>query len=372
MSLKFHDINIVNPVAIEWGRVDSFDGARTAMPQPLTIRVSTNSPEFPWLRQTPGRLGVWSGHRFVFDRPLEECDAWFVVEGLTAEQFAACPATKVFLITGEPPTLRRYRPGFLAQFSGIVTSHAAIRHPGVMLSQQALPWHIGLHRAGGRGGPDEPPDLTVNYDYDAMSAMNEIPKTRDLSVICSAKNSSSWHRDRLKFVESLSRHFGDRLDVFGSGFRHVSDKWDAIAPYRYHITLENSIVPHYWTEKLADAYLGGALPLYSGCRNLAEYFPPESFVMIDQRRPDHAIRQIERAMADDLYRRCRQAIVDARRLVLNRYNLFAVMSELVAPSGKADKRIVRLKPETAFSRPGRAARTWARAASWVRSRLLGR
>ena len=47
-------------------------------------------------------------------------------------------------------------------------------------------------------------------------------------------------------------------------------------------------MPSYWTEKLADAYLGYALPVVSGPNNLAEWFPEESFVPIDIDDPARA------------------------------------------------------------------------------------
>jgi hypothetical protein len=43
--------------------------------------------------------------------------------------------------------------------------------------------------------------------------------------------------------------------------------------------LENSQSPHYWTEKLTDAYLGWAFPLYVGCPNVGDYFAKESFLL---------------------------------------------------------------------------------------------
>ena len=102
-------------------------------------------------------------------------------------------------------------------------------------------------------------------------------------------------------VERLVRHFGSRLSRYGRGFKPIPDKAEAILPYRYHITLENSSVKDYWTEKLADAYLGGAYPLYWGCPNLADYFPSDAFTMIDIDDPDTAIATIEKAIDNDYF-----------------------------------------------------------------------
>jgi len=113
-------------------------------------------------------------------------------------------------------------------------------------------------------------------------------------IIYSDKKLTEGHVKRHEFVASLKAHFGDELDIFGRGFRYVSDKWDAIADYKYHIVIENSRFPHYWTEKLADAFLGWSLPIYYGCPNITDYFDPNSFVSIDIESPKLSILKIDR------------------------------------------------------------------------------
>ena len=54
---------------------------------------------------------------------------------------------------------------------------------------------------------------------------------------------------------------------------------EAIADY---IALENSSHAHYWSEKLADTYLGWSFPFYWGCPNTSDYFPEQSLCQIDR------------------------------------------------------------------------------------------
>jgi hypothetical protein len=117
----------------------------------------------------------------------------------------------------------------------------------------------------------------------------------------------------------------DRVDVFGRGIRDIKDKWEAIAPYRYHIAIENSVVPHYWTEKLADTYLGGAFPFYHGCPNIGDYFPGESLAPIDIRDPDRAIQTIEAVIESGAFERSGPALAQAKERVLDEYNLFPTL-----------------------------------------------
>ena len=81
----------------------------------------------------------------------------------------------------------------------------------------------------------------------------------------------------------------------------IEQKADALDPYRYHLAVENYIGPHYWTEKLADAFLGYTLPFYCGAPNAADYFPEESFIPIDINNFDGALETIRRAIADKEY-----------------------------------------------------------------------
>ena len=52
----------------------------------------------------------------------------------------------------------------------------------------------------------------------------------------------------------------------------IEDKFDALIGYKYHLALENSVIPDYWTEKLADSLLAWCKPIYYGCPNINDYF----------------------------------------------------------------------------------------------------
>jgi hypothetical protein len=108
----------------------------------------------------------------------------------------------------------------------------------------------------------------------------------------------------------------------------VRDKWDAIAPYRYHVAIENGTWPHYWTEKLADSFLGGALPIYSGCPNVQEYFDDRSLVRIDVTQPTRAIQTIERVIREDRYEQSREYVWQSRARVLDEHNFFPTVAAL--------------------------------------------
>ncbi len=323
----------------------------------MIIRLTTPSASWPLVMQTPGSSGEWDGVSFLVDRTgTLEADAWVAYEELPEEMTTLCPPDRTLLITGEPPMIKTYRPEYLAQFARVLTCHD-IRHRGVIRDQQALPWHYGrLFDASGA-------ERFVEC-YDSLAAHSPFEgKDRAISLVCSAKRKREGHRKRDEFVSILEQARIPGLDLFGKGReREAPCKRDAIAPYRYHIVLENSERPDYWTEKLADAYLGGALPFYWGCSNIGKYFPAGAFVRIDIERPGEAMRIIRETMDRNAYETARPALVEARNLVLNRYNLFPTIVSLFRglPSAAGTERIpVTLRPERDFTFKGRVRRFWS-------------
>ena len=311
------------------------------------------------VRQTPGRRSEWGGVRFGSPDTAEPCHAWFVYEGMAAPETALCPPGNTVFITGEPSSVRRYHPAFLAQFGAVITSQTQITHPGAILRQQALLWHAGV--TGGYGG-------VATRGYDEFKAERPPTKTGQLAMICSASVLTTEHGRRASFARRLTNHFGDRMHVFGRGIRPIPDKWEGIAPYRYSITLENSSHAHYWSEKLADTYLGWSFPFYWGCPNTSDYFPEQSLCQIDRDDLEGSIERIERVMAEGTYERSLEHLAVARDLVLDRYNLAAEMAEMAGRLPASTPRATTILPESAFEpRPGLHRRLYRRALLETRS-----
>jgi Glycosyltransferase family 10 (fucosyltransferase) C-term len=338
------------------------------------VRVSTPSPDWwAWLlRQSPGGSGTWGDFTFApaGDPAGDQPDYWVVLDGLASQESATVPSERVVFVTCEPQTLRSYELAFLAQFGLVFTSQERIAGPNVVHSQTALMWHAGVRRRRGAGGEQLEQDVpTLGYD-DLQATRPE--KTRDLSVVCSAKAFSDGHDLRLSFVEQLKKHFGDRLDWFGRGIRPVEDKWEAVAPYRFHISLENTAERDYWTEKLADAYLGCAFPFYWGCTNVGEYFEDEAFRTIDPARPQWSIEVIENGIAEGITAERTHAIEQARALVLDQYNFFPTIASLLGRCADGRRQVVGLKPEAEFLPCAPSAPLWRRSAGRAKRALLRR
>lgn len=275
----------------------------------------------------PTGIPQWGNCKFTFDQDSNDYD-WLVVyddlpsvagerHSLRCERLSCDPYRTLF-ITAEPSTIKTYASRFLGQFGHVLTSQEpwALRHPNAIFSQPALIWFYGRHD----------PSIT----YDRMLSTAPVSKTALLSTVCSSKQQThTLHKARYQFTQKLKSVIPD-MDIFGHGVRPIKDKSEAVDAYRYHLAIENHVCRHHWTEKLADALLGHCLPLYHGCPNVFDYFPEESLIPIDIGKPDDAIEIIQRAVRDSEYEKRVKAISEARRLVLEKYGIFAVVSKLVS------------------------------------------
>ncbi|EMI55778.1 transferase [Rhodopirellula sallentina SM41] len=262
---------------------------------------------------------MWEDFEFVVDRTNEDVDAWVVLENPLSDVSARCHPRNTFFVSWEPPEIRSYNRLFLSQFQWVQTCHS-VSHPGLVVSQQSQPWHLGVDAEHG---------FVPVMNYDSLSTMQRPEKTALMSVVISNKAITPAHRQRLLFVKMLKDRLGDRLHVYGRGHQTISDKWEAIGNYRYHLVLENASRPNYITEKLSDALLGFCFPFYYGAPNASEYFPVGSFEPIDIFQPENAIDIILRGIDSDLDRH-RQGDVDtARTSVLEQWNLFPMLVRLL-------------------------------------------
>jgi len=291
---------------------------------PIRVKLLSRISAAHWLHQLPHGLPRWGRCEFLFDRDADDYDWLVVYDDIPpagsqsrhhSSETLACAAGNSTLVTTEPSSIKTYGDDFTRQFGVVLTSQEAwaLPHPQRIYSQPALHWFYGVGAAH-------------IVPFDDMASNPPTGKTDDLSMVFSPKSMRhTLHWQRHKFMCHLMDSMPE-MAVFGRGAKPLDDKAQALDPFRYHVAVENHIGQHHWTEKLADAFLGLTLPFYSGCPNAADYFPAESFIPIDLRDPEDAVRIIRRAISDNEYEKRLPAIMEARRRVLHEYNLFAVLA----------------------------------------------
>lgn len=157
-------------------------------------------------------------------------------------------------------------------------------------------------------------------------------KTELISSVTSELAYLDGHIKRLKFLYALDSVVDEGLDLFGkrysgeifSKFRNyrgeLTDKYDGLIPYEYHINCENSFVEGYFTEKLLDPILAESLCFYDGCTNAEEYIDPRAFVRIDISNIEESVQRIEQSVTDGYYERQLPHILREKRRILHTLN----------------------------------------------------
>ena len=239
---------------------------------------------------------------FTFDRSCRAYDWLVVFDEMPSSETLACPREHTILMTWEPTSIKSYSRAYTRQFGHLLTNRPpeAERHPHYHLGRGYFPWFV-----------------------------REVPKTGTavdkphlLSAVCSAKQMKhTRHHDRFELVKELAAGI-DGLDWYGKGVKPLERKEDALVPYRYHVAIENHVAPHHWTEKFSDPILCECLPFYAGDPALTEIFPAECFIPIPIDDPAEAVRIVKEAIANGEYEKRREAILEAKRLILTKYNFW--------------------------------------------------
>lgn len=282
-------------------------------PSGLLVRLNMDQAPRGMELLSPGGAMRWGDCRLVLNpAPGGSADFSVVLANARPHDRFHCAAANTLFIAGEPAEKKIYPKPFYRQFGHVLDTHGHSGHPGLICNAPGLNWHVGLDLSS----------RSYRYGYDFLAGLERPEKANRIAVICSASAHTAGQRQRLALLDALKAALGERLVHFGKGFRPIDDKLEAIAPYRFHLVLENTRAEDYWTEKLADAFLGWAFPIYWGCPNIERYFPPGAL----QRLPEDtgaAVGLLERLLAGRFTPAEGDAVAGARRLVLERYNPLA-------------------------------------------------
>jgi hypothetical protein len=298
------------------------------------IKISTSDSIISeiFLRQTEGREGIWGDCKFIVNKPVIRCDWWFICHqsAIQEHERTICDPKHIIFVSMEP-TEGTTPQIFYEQFSKLLLCDINIKHPNIQYINW-ITWWVGIQVKFENGHKYLP---TISYDYDSFKKMDLPVKNNRISVIYSDKNWFPGHTKRLEFLEKLKLHpISQYIDFYGGGHNPILDKLDAIAPYKYHLVIENSVVKDYWSEKLGDPFLGFALPIYYGCPNIEKYFSNNSLIRIDIDNFEITVATLERIINEDIYESYLPAIIEARNLILDRYNIFQLMVNICVEPAK--------------------------------------
>jgi len=159
----------------------------------------------------------------------------------------------------------------------------------------------------------EPPDesrgifwmpLFSMYAY-ALNCWVDLMTPRTLhrlkTKFCAMVVSNAGGEVRSRFFHRLNQV--QRVDSYGKWENNVGyvlpmgqeHRCDALIPYKFVLCFENTIKSHYMTEKILNAYLCGAIPIYGGASISRDVLNPKAFLYLEDTSDaamDTLIRQI--------------------------------------------------------------------------------
>lgn|GEM_PF-1415166 len=176
----------------------------------------------------------------------------------------------------------------------------------------------------------------LNKTYEYLLNLEYPNKAKKISCVASTK-----HNHRNNYIKRLFKTEPD-IDLYGRGHdrNYYGDaykgelnydgvcKFKGLVDYEFSIVLENCKQKNYWTEKLADAYLSWCMPIYWGCPNISEYFPENSFRLIDI-ESENPLLDINEIINQPLTKIEIEALRKARRLILDEYNIWEIIHKKI-------------------------------------------
>jgi hypothetical protein len=184
---------------------------------------------------------------------------------------------------------------------------------------------VGTRAGGGEHYDEQAVDISLTRDQLA-SPGNPV---RDvLSVIVSSKARTPLQQQRLRFVDYLEKMM-TQVDVWGEGRRFAGDKADVLRSSRYHLAIENSQHPGYWTEKLSDPILMSNCVFYQGAPDVGASFDTAGIELIDCWDMDRAYRRISDIMAADLWTSSFESRESNRRALLEKHSFHRVLDRVI-------------------------------------------
>lgn len=244
-----------------------------------------------------------------------EADWLMVPDNPYACFYTNIPRERRILFVMEPPEIRDYTKYnyYIEQFGIIVSPFELPGYSGrVIISNPHLGWFVRINNPECYAPP---------------------PKIKTLSMISSLKHSTKYHRKRSDFMFRTQKEFGNLIDCFGRDTNPINDKLDAIAPYKYHIAIENSRHKNYWTEKLTDAWVGWALPIYCGDPTILDQVPDKRGIeVIDVDDVEGSLRKIHEIINADIYESRLDAIKTCREWAIKASNRYEFTREIIKAS----------------------------------------
>jgi hypothetical protein len=278
------------------------------------INYSNNNYPYKLTKDNSNKWGDVEATRII-----DEADYFIVIEEAPKELLEKLPKDRTICFPSEPPSLRKVKDYEKYDFKYVFTYE---NHHHIF---EAL--------------------FFIGGDYQFYNNL-EIPyKTKLCSIVISNKELTYGHKLRTLFIKYFCNKYPGMLDVYGTGWKYelgssykgylhkgnnegLPTKYDGLINYKYSLVMENCSINNYFTEKITDAYLCWCMPIYYGCKNIHEYFPEDSYYLINP-YDDDALEKLVEIINRPITEKNIAAIKIARNLCLNNYNVWNCVNNII-------------------------------------------
>ena len=106
----------------------------------------------------------------------------------------------------------------------------------------------------------------------------DFSEKHGISLIASLKNDLEGHKLRHKLISFDISHNNQLLTPLGRAYEKFNDMVTALAPFKYSVVVENSIEPHYFSEKILNCLACKTIPIYWGHKSVKQYFDTSNWL----------------------------------------------------------------------------------------------
>lgn len=173
--------------------------------------------------------------------------------------------------------------------------------------------------------------LTLCDTWIPESAIQQdIPKTKQVSLIASAKNKYEGHKLRHQAVNTIQQLNMSDIDILGSGYAPFKNKEDGLQPYMFSIVIENCREAEYFSEKILDCFFCKTIPIYWGTADIGQYFDLQGIIVFeDVEELVNILSNITKERYDDMLEAVLNNYQTAKKFRCSQENLIHKMEEIL-------------------------------------------
>ena len=270
-----------------------------------------------YINQTPNCKGIWGDICYTLD--YKQADFLIIHDNISSKRiFNFFPKDRIIYISREAldnKSIEKFSIDKCVQFSFWNNS-----------GYLPVKWIYGQNKSKKTGYSG------LNLTYDELKSLKPN-KEKLISSFVSDKTYTEGHKIRLNFLEYFSKS-KILIDNYGNNLvsntkLESNQKKDALLDYSYSLGFDNQdFINNFFGTQFTDALLCWTVPIFWCGTDLSKYFPENSFIQFNARNLTE-IKRIKDIISEKDYLSRKQDISKARDLILDKYNFWPTVENII-------------------------------------------